>query len=163
MKIVKSQTISVSIFIGGDLAQAKQVCREWCMSVGACVTVEPVDFIYTGGEEAGVRVGFINYPRFQADEACIVERATALALLLVDRLCQQSFSIVAPTETVWHSRREETNTVNVELLAVAEMFVALKDKDGKRTPANTEIDTARDVIEKAKGVSATRPTGGECG
>ena len=105
MKIVTSETINVSIFIGGDLAQAKQVCREWCMEVGACVTVEPVDFIYTGGEEAGVRVGFINYPRFPADEAYIVERATALAFLLMDRLCQQSFSVVGPTETIWHSRR----------------------------------------------------------
>lgn len=107
MKILRSKTITVTIYIGGDLAQAKQVCREWCMEVGACVTVEPVDFIYTGGEEAGVRVGFINYPRFPADEAYIVERATALAFLLMDRLCQQSFSIVGPTETVWHSRRPE--------------------------------------------------------
>ncbi|UKK94948.1 hypothetical protein L7D45_14440 [Brucella pseudogrignonensis] len=105
--IKRANTVIVSIFIGGDLAQAKQVCREWCMEFGACVTVEPVDFIYTGGEEAGVRVGFINYPRFPADKAYIVERATALAFLLMDRLCQQSFSIVGPTETVWHSRRPE--------------------------------------------------------
>lgn len=160
MKMVSSETINVSIFIGGDLAQAKQVCREWCMSVGACVTVDPVDYIYTGGEEAGVRVGFINYPRYPAAEAYIVERATALASLLMDRLCQHSFSIVAPTETVWCSRREETNPVNAELLAVAEMFVGLKDKDGKRTPTNAEIDAARDIIEKAKCAEATRPTGG---
>lgn len=110
--IKRANTVIVSIFIAGDLNQTKQVCREWCMSVGACVTVEPVDYIYTGGEEAGVRVGFINYPRFPATEAYIVERATALALLLMDRLCQQSFSIVAPTETVWHSRRQEDTRPN---------------------------------------------------
>lgn len=102
-----SSTVEVKIYIAGDIAIAKQVCREWCMEVGACVTVELVDFIYTGGEEAGVRVGFINYPRFPADEAYIVERATGLAFLLMDRLCQQSFSIVGPTETIWHSRRPE--------------------------------------------------------
>ncbi|WLF95712.1 hypothetical protein Q5698_08515 [Brucella intermedia] len=107
MKLVKSKSVVVSIYIGGDLEQAKQVCREWCMEAGACVTVEPVDFIYTGGEENGVRVGFINYPRFPADEAYIVERATALALRLTDRLCQLSFSIVAPTETHWYSRRPD--------------------------------------------------------
>lgn len=107
MKIVKSKTTVVSIFIAGDLAQAKQVCREWCMEFWACVTVEPVDDIYTGGEEAGVRIGFINYPRFPSDETYIVERATALALRLMDRLCQHSFSVVAPAETIWYSRRPD--------------------------------------------------------
>lgn len=105
VKIVKAETINVSIFIGGDLEQAKQVCREWCMEVGDCVTVEPISYIYTGGEEAGVRIGFINYPRFPSDEAKIVDRATNLAMRLMERLCQLSFSIVAPSETIWHSRR----------------------------------------------------------
>lgn len=107
MTIVRSKTITVSIFIAGDITQAKQVCREWCMAVGACVTVEPLDYIYTGGEEAGVRIGFINYPRFPASEPYIVERATDLAMRLMEKLCQHSFSIVGPAETVWHSRRSD--------------------------------------------------------
>lgn len=100
------QTIRIEIFIAGDISQAKQVCREFCMTQGACVTVEPVDYIYTGGEEAGVRIGFINYPRFPSDGGAILEKAARLADLLMNRLCQHSYSIVGPEFTTWYSRRE---------------------------------------------------------
>ncbi|TMU84151.1 hypothetical protein [Brucella haematophila] len=109
MKIVRSKTITVTIYIAGDYVEAFNVCQEWCDRVGACVTVEPLNYAYTNGFEAGVRVGFINYPRFPADEEYIVGRATELALLLLDRLNQQSFSIVAPTETHWYSRRPDAS------------------------------------------------------
>lgn len=98
-------TIRIDIFIAGDLQQAKQVCREFCMTEGACVTVEPVDYIYTGGEEAGVRVGFINYPRFPTTVGDLLGKADRLAAILMERLCQHSYSIVAPGTTFWHSRR----------------------------------------------------------
>lgn len=49
VKITDAPTIRVDIFIAGDLKQAKQACREWCMDEGACVTVEPAFYIYTGG------------------------------------------------------------------------------------------------------------------
>jgi hypothetical protein len=100
-------TFNIAIYIGGDIGQAKQVCREHCMRVGLCVTVEPVSFIYTGGEESGVRVGLINYPRFPAKPSAILAKASALADELQQRLCQHSYSIVTPTETIWASRREE--------------------------------------------------------
>lgn len=103
--VVAAPSLRVDIFIAGDIEQAKQVCREWCMDVGACVTVEPVSYIYTGGEEAGVRVGFINYPRFPSDEASLMERARVLGMYLMLKLCQRSFSIVGPSETQWFSRR----------------------------------------------------------
>lgn len=105
MRTKDAPTIRVDIFIAGDLEQAKQVCREWCMEVGACVTVEPAFYIYTGGEEAGVRVGFINYPRFPSDAEAITARAEDLAELLMYRLCQHSYSIVGPETTRWYSRR----------------------------------------------------------
>lgn len=105
--IATSPTIRVEIFIAGDLQQAMQVCREWCMEVGACVTVDPVDYIYTGGEESGVRVGFINYPRFPSDADALMSRAGALAERLMHRLCQHSYSIVGPENTIWFSRRQE--------------------------------------------------------
>ncbi len=100
-----ANTIRADIFIAGDLAQAKQVCREFCMEEGACVTVEPVSYIYTGGEESGVRVGFINYPRFPSDVVAIEARARDLGDRLMKRLCQHSFSIVGPATTTWVSRR----------------------------------------------------------
>lgn len=100
-------TIRTEIFIAGDYHQAKQVCREWCMEVGACVTVEQVDYIYTGGEESGVRIGFINYPRFPSDADTIFNKAGELAARLMERLCQHSYTIVAPEFSVWASRRKE--------------------------------------------------------
>lgn len=99
------QTVRFDIFIAGDLEQAKQVCREYCFSVGLCVTIEPVSYIYTGGEEAGIRIGLINYPRFPSASAELREKARGLAAILMERLCQHSYSIVGPDETEWFSRR----------------------------------------------------------
>lgn len=99
-------TIRFDIFIAGDIAQAKQVCREFCME-GLCVTVEPVDFIYTGGQETGVRVGLINYPRFPSSIDVLGVKARRLGDMLMERLCQHSFSIEGPGETIWVSRRPE--------------------------------------------------------
>lgn len=98
-------TIRFDIFMAGDINHAKQVCREYCYEVGLCVSVEPVDFIYTGGEEAGFKIGLMNYPRFPTDKATLKVRATTLAENLMKILCQQSFSIVGADETEWFSRR----------------------------------------------------------
>ena len=105
--ITIAETIRFDIFMAGDIAQAKQVCREYCFAVGLCVTVEPVDFIYTGGEESGFRVGLINYPRFPSDETTLRAKAAALADQLMNRLYQHSYSIIGPRETEWFSRRPE--------------------------------------------------------
>jgi hypothetical protein len=103
-----ANTIRFDIFIAGDLTVAKQVCREHCFSAGLCVTVEPVTYIYTGGEENGVRVGLINYPRFPSTHDELLNKARELAEKLMHRLCQQSFSVVGPHRTEWYSRRPET-------------------------------------------------------
>lgn len=105
MKKSTADTIRFDIFIAGDFDQAKQACREHCMAVGLCVTVEPISYIYTGGEESGVRVGLINYPRFPTDHDTLRDRARALGDALMMRLCQHSYSIVGPRETEWYSRR----------------------------------------------------------
>lgn len=101
-------TLRYDIFIAGDIVQAKQVCREFCFEVGQCVTVEPLDFIYTGGEESGVRVGLINYPRFPSSNEKLWDTATTLADRLLARMCQHSYSIVGIDKTVRFSRRETT-------------------------------------------------------
>lgn len=107
MTVTIAPTIRFDIFIAGDHAKAKQVCREYCMSIGLCVTVEPVAYIYTGGEEAGVRVGLINYPRFPTTAADLRSKAVTLADTLMIQLCQHSYSVVGPEQTEWFSRRPE--------------------------------------------------------
>ncbi|GJE77200.1 hypothetical protein [Methylorubrum suomiense] len=97
-------TFTATIYIAGDIATARQACRDFCMA-GLCVTVEPTEFIYKGGAETGVRVGLLNYPRFPAEPSDILGKARALADLLRERLCQHSWLIVTPDETIWNSTR----------------------------------------------------------
>lgn len=115
MNRTEARTYTASIYLGGDYAEAQRLCRRAC-EIGLCVTVEPIEFIYTRGQEAGVRVGLINYPRFPAEPAEIFAKAEALANELIEGLCQSSASIVATDRTVWLSRREETtaNAVGTE-------------------------------------------------
>lgn len=103
-------TLCFDIYMAGDIAQAKQVCREYCLDLGFCVHVEPVDFIYTGGEETGFKVGIIHYPRFPSTHDDLWQRATELADVMMKRLCQHSYSIVGPRDTIWFSRRPATPT-----------------------------------------------------
>ena len=99
-------TYTAEIYIAGDYAAAKYICQRHCMDVGLCVTVEPVEYVSTGGCEAGVRVGLINYPRFPTDPEAIFAKALNLARLLRVELAQHSFSIVATDRTVFESVRE---------------------------------------------------------
>jgi hypothetical protein len=106
MRHETAPTYTATIYMAGDIEQAKQVCRQFCCAVGLCVTIEPTTYIYTGGEERGFRVGLLNYPRFPAEPALILDRARELARNLLDVLCQHSYSIVTSAETEWFSRRE---------------------------------------------------------
>jgi hypothetical protein len=100
----------VSIFIAGDYAEARMVCQNHCDQVGLCVTVTPTTYVYTGGEEAGVIVGLINYPRFPKRPEDIWYRAEALAIHLMHELKQESFTLQAPNKTVWFNNRDSDGT-----------------------------------------------------
>jgi hypothetical protein len=100
----------VSIFIAGDPNQAKAICRAFCDAEGLCVTVTPTAYVYTGGEEAGVIVGLINYPRFPTEPRTIAFKAKTLALELMMKLEQQSVTVQLPDETLWFSVRAEDVT-----------------------------------------------------
>lgn len=100
-----SDTLQFDIYMAGDIRQAKQVCREYCFEVGLCVHVEPVDFIYTGGEESGFKIGIINYPRFPTSADVLYATAATLGTRLMEHLCQHSFCIIGPEKTTWFSRR----------------------------------------------------------
>lgn len=105
MNIETATAYWARIYIAGDLATIKQVCREECFAVGLCVTVDPTTYIYTGGEEAGAVIGLINYPRFPSEPTELRAKAEALATKILERCCQHSFSIMTPDVTSWHSRR----------------------------------------------------------
>jgi hypothetical protein len=104
---MNAPTYTAQIYIGGDLSDARRECRAYSYEVGECVTVEPVEFIYKGGAETGVRVGFITYPRFPLPPEELFGRAQALANRLLVALDQHSYSIVATDKTVFYSRRTD--------------------------------------------------------
>lgn len=105
MKRAETLSYPVSIFVGGDADMARQICRQFCDEEGLCVTVTPTTYVYTNGEETGVIVGLINYPRFPAEPRQIAQTAKMLALELMHKLEQQSVTIQTPDKTHWFSIR----------------------------------------------------------
>ena len=59
--------------------------KSWCTEKGQCVTLTPTNFIYKNGDEPGLIVGFINYPRYPFSQAEIKNRTIELAKLLMDQ------------------------------------------------------------------------------
>ena len=107
-EIVKSApAYKVEIFIAGMMEPASQICRSFCDEVGLCVTVTPISYVYTGGEEYGVIIGLINYPRFPKSQDEIYRTALKLARKLRSELGQGSFTIQDHKEAVFYSIRDE--------------------------------------------------------
>lgn len=82
-----------------DVGDARAICAEYC-KCGLCVTVTPTTFVYTGGDEPGVIVGLINYPRFPKDEHELRVLAVGLADDLLRGLKQLRVSVQMPSLTV---------------------------------------------------------------
>ena len=106
MAEVVVKTFTADIYIAGDYNKAKEVCGEYCLE-GFCVNMQKVDYIYTFGQESGIRIGLINYPRFPSRPSAILSKAKQLARKLMKELNQGSFSIVTPSKTYYYSRRRE--------------------------------------------------------
>lgn len=103
---MRSETVEtywVKLYLSGPIEIAKQIIREDCLAKGLCVTIEPTTFIYTGGEEAGYVVGFINYPRFPASISEIFGRAESLAHKLLEGTFQRSVLMMGPNFSKWLS------------------------------------------------------------
>lgn len=94
-------TYSCRVYLSGPIEIAKQLLREECLREGLCVTVDPTIFLYTGGEEQGYVIGFLNYPRFPADHHSIFKRARKICLLLLEKTYQLSGLIVSQSHTEW--------------------------------------------------------------
>lgn len=100
-KYKTEKTWWVKIYFAGDVEIAKQVCREECFRDGLCITIEPCEYIYTGGQESGYVIGLVNYPRFPASKKQLEKRALILAELLLKKTYQLSGLIVTPNDTHW--------------------------------------------------------------
>jgi hypothetical protein len=107
MKTATCPSFTITLHLAGPIEVAKQWLRGECLREGLCVTIEPELFIYTGGEEAGYRVGLLNYPRFPSEpKSLLTKRAEEILLGLIEATHQHSGLLVSPTETKWFTRRE---------------------------------------------------------
>lgn len=106
MKTSTCDTYKIQLYLAGPIEIAKQLVREYCFSEGLCVTITPTTYIYTGGEEIGYIVEFINYPRFPVDKTKIESQAELLLKRLIEDTFQKSGTLVTPTKSVYYSNYE---------------------------------------------------------
>ena len=99
---------TATIYIAGDYHMAVEALRVHCNEVGDCWSVEPMDFIYTGGQEAGVRLTRIDYPRFPMPPEELQELAEKVAEWMLLQLHQRSCTVVGPLRSTWMSRESDT-------------------------------------------------------
>ena len=111
MDIGQSGTYWAKIYIAGDYNIARQSCREYCMK-GLCINISRTNYVYAMGEEEGVCVELVNYPRFISSKEEILEDAKALGEKLTIDLCQGSFMLMTPDTTYYFSRHEEIRERN---------------------------------------------------
>ena len=90
-KICKTHVIK--IYIAGDKNIARQYLQEYVMD-GACVSISDEEYIYTMGNETGIVVNLINYPRFPKESWLLLSQALTLGELLVEKLFQGSCTVV---------------------------------------------------------------------
>lgn len=107
IKQISVQSFTYEIFMAGDIQEGKRFLTAYAGNDGACWSVEPTEYIYSGGRELGFIVRFINYPRFPRSKNEIKNEALNLATHLLFTLGQGSCSVVGPDETYWLTRRKE--------------------------------------------------------
>lgn len=100
------------------LETVRRICHD-AVKVGWCVTIQPVEYIYTptfttgqptpvNGEE-GALIGVINYPRFPLNTEDLKERTLTLATRLMEQLHQEGVTVVFTDESVMVERVPTVN------------------------------------------------------
>ena len=101
-------TFAASIYVGlkegydGKIHLSEEVeslCQEYCDEVGLGVSIIPLKFVYTKGNEEGCIVELINYPRFPSDNETIRQHALSIGKMLLEELGQLRLSIVCSDRT----------------------------------------------------------------
>lgn len=75
---------------------AYELCQEFCDKVGLCVTVTGTKYIYKDGNEDGIVVGLIQYPRFPKPNVEIDNLAIKLGSILMEKFKQNRITIETP-------------------------------------------------------------------
>lgn len=97
----KVDTFYATIHMAGDIDHARQIIRIFVLE-GACVQLQPCEYIYTGGLESGFTARILSYARFPKSDGDILNQAFRLAETLCRRLGQVSFSIETPHKCAYY-------------------------------------------------------------
>jgi hypothetical protein len=97
----------IKIYIAGDRQLARQVLQRYVMK-GLCVSISEEEYVYTLGNESGIVVNFINYPRFPKTPEELLLEATELAKHLIMEMYQGSCTVVDYNgDSYFFSRRND--------------------------------------------------------
>lgn len=88
-----------------NIDEAYKICQGYCDIVGLCVTVTPTKYIYKNGEEDGIIIGLINYPRFPSTPYDIETTALEIASKFLITFNQLKVSIETPETTYMIERQ----------------------------------------------------------
>jgi hypothetical protein len=102
-------TYTADIYVGAREGYSDKIREPWefnkCVSdyvneVKLAATITHLNFQYVDGNEPGVKVGLINYPRFPKSRQQIRDLAFSLAEKLKAEFKQERVTIVFPDDTV---------------------------------------------------------------
>jgi hypothetical protein len=108
MKLHEVETYTATIYVGtsdslrnsDEYWLGHRLCQTYCDAVGLCVSIKQTRFIYTGGNEYGLEIFLMDYPRFPSDKDTIRRHAIQLATNLKRELKQKRVSVVFPDKTI---------------------------------------------------------------
>lgn len=95
------------VYLAGDFAEIRGAVRAFCSNEGACFSISPANYVYSGGEESGAVVTLISYARFPKSPKDLHDKITRLAHHLLEACHQSSLSLVTPEGSYWLTRRRD--------------------------------------------------------
>lgn len=105
-KITKSYNVQIWLGLkeGYDgiehtIDEVYDICQKYVNTIKYCVTVTPTKFIYVNGNENGVIIGLINYPRFPNTQKKIREISFNLSDIFLNQFKQYRISVTTPNKT----------------------------------------------------------------
>lgn len=99
-------TLYAKIYIAGRKGWVERLCSRWCKENTLCVSVKEVEFVYNGGQESGVEVMLLNYPKYPSKDADeLIDLAVDLGDFLKDEMSQDSYLVMSKDVTLWTSDR----------------------------------------------------------
>lgn len=103
MKVLKAYNVQIWVGLRKgytdeivSMETVRSICDKHINESKNCVTITPTEFRYVAGNEPGVIVGLINYPRFPRTRKEIRKRAFALAEILMTELGQFRVTVTTP-------------------------------------------------------------------